>query len=307
MNEELVRELERLAPVTREEGMAKHTTFRVGGPADTYVTASTEDQLRLAFSAARRHGVEVLVLGNGSNILVGDLGFRGVVIKNDYDEVGEPRPDGDAFVVRAGSGMDFPKLAQNMAKAGYGGIEWAVGIPGSLGGAVVSNAGVKGAELRDVLASARLASPEGDVIELAPDDLGLSYRHSELGADGSLRDHAVLTVDLRLTPGDPNELRERIREYQAQRNESQPAGKNCGSVFKNPPNAPAWDYVRRAGLAGVTVGGAQFSEKHTNFIMNLGGATAKDVLNLIRLAQDRVRAQEKVELEPEVQLVGEFS
>jgi UDP-N-acetylmuramate dehydrogenase len=307
MNEDLVGELEGIAAVHRGEGMAKHTTFRVGGPADTYVTAQTEDQLRQAFAVASRYKAEVLVLGNGSNILVGDKGFQGVVIKNDYDEVEEPRPENGTVVVRAGSGTDFPKLAQNMARLGLGGIEWAVGIPGSLGGAIVSNAGVKGWELKDVLVSARLGTPAGKVIEATPEDLGLSYRHSELSEGGSLRGHVVLTVDLRLTPGEPEALRERIREYQAKRNESQPAGKNCGSVFKNPPEAPAWDLVRRAGLAGVTVGGAQFSEKHTNFIMNLGNASAKDVLSLIRLAQQRVRDRAGVELEPEVQLVGEFA
>jgi UDP-N-acetylmuramate dehydrogenase len=306
MDDEFVHELERIATVKHNEDMARHTTLRVGGPADLFATVLTEAQLREAFAVAARHSVPVLVVGNGSNILVGDRGFRGLVIKNDYADVSEPLLDGDSATVRVGSGMDFPRLAQNMARAGYGGIEWAVGIPGSLGGAVVSNAGIKGWELSDVLVSARLATPDDRVVELSPQDLGLSYRRSELSAGGDLSDHIVLTIDLRLTPGDPAVLRQNIRDYQADRNESQPAGKNCGSVFKNPSGGAAWELVRRAGLAGVTVGGAQFSEKHTNFIMNLGGATAKDVVSLIRIAQERVSRQENVELETEVQFVGEF-
>jgi UDP-N-acetylmuramate dehydrogenase len=287
--------------------MAKHTTLRVGGPADLFATVTTEAQLREAFAVATRHGVTVLVVGNGSNILVGDRGFRGLVIKNDYSETSNPLVDGDSATVRIGSGMDFPRLAQDMAKAGFGGIEWAVGIPGSLGGALVSNAGIKGWEINDVLVSARLATPDDRVVEVSPEDLELSYRRSALGAGGRFSDHIVLTVDLRLTPGDPAVLRQNIREFQAARTANQPSGKNCGSVFKNPDTGPAWEFVRRVGLAGVTVGGAQFSEKHTNFIMNRGNATAKDVMALIRLAQERVRRQENIELETEVMLVGEFA
>jgi UDP-N-acetylmuramate dehydrogenase len=304
MTQELITELRKVVPVKLDEPMARHTTFGVGGPADIYVDARTEEQLRHAFVAANRHRVPVFIFGSGSNVLVGDLGIRGLVIENGYAEITGPSENGHGLRVRAGSGLSFSTLARRLAGAGYGGIEWACGIPGSMGGAIVSNAGAYGHSLRDVLISARLTDDQGEVREVTAGDLGLEYRKS---AAEALAGSAVLSVDLRVVAGDPKVLKERIKHFDQQRRGAQPVGQNCGSVFKNPPGGKsAWQYVDEAGLRGHRIGNAQISELHSNFILNLGGATAADIRALVRLAQERVRETTGVELSPEVAFTGEF-
>ncbi len=292
-------------PLTRREPLSRHTTFGAGGPADAYAAPRTEEQLRPAFAIARKHLVPVFIFGSGSNILVGDGGVRGLTIENRTDQVEGPVQNGAGFKVRVASGVSFAALARRLSAAGYGGLEWACGIPGSLGGAVVSNAGAYGHSLRDVLQTARLSDDRGQVTELTPGQLHLSYRQSAF-TRGAVRDSVVLSVDLRVQKGDAKALKERVKELDAQRQAAQPPGRNCGSVFKNPPDHPAWWYVDQAGLRGHRIGNAQFSELHSNFILNLGGASAKDITSLISLARDRVRERFGVELETEVMLVGEF-
>ncbi len=306
MNAELVPELRKVAPVKLDEPMSRHTTFGVGGPADVFIAVKTEEQLRMSFAAARRHGADVFIFGSGSNILVGDGGIRGVVIENQNNEVIGPERNGDGYKIRVGSGMSFAALARRLASGGFAGIEWACGIPGSMGGAVVTNAGAYGQSLRDVLVGARLTDSRGEIMEMAPADLELGYRNSAF-THGKLQDEIVLTVDLRVQAGDPRQLKERVRQFDQQRRGAQPPGRNCGSVFQNPPERSAWQYVDDAGLREHRIGNAQFSKQHSNFIQNLGGATANDVVSLIRLAQDRVRDQFGVELTPEVMFVGEFA
>jgi len=306
MNEELISELRKVAPVKLNEPLARHVTFGVGGPADIYVPVKTEEQLRSVFALGKRYGVDVFIFGSGSNILIGDGGIRGLVIENQHNAIEGPAQNGSGFKLRVGSGMSFAALARRVSGAGYAGIEWACGIPGSLGGAVITNAGAYGHSLSDVLVTARLSDALGEVQQLSPEDLDLSYRNSAF-THGKLKDRVVLTVDLRVQQGDPRALKERVRELDKQRREAQPPGRNCGSVFKNPPEKSAWEYVDAVGLRGHRTGNAQVSEVHSNFIQNLGGATADDVVSLIRLAQDRVRDQFGVELQPEVMIVGEFS
>ncbi|HEU4759388.1 MAG TPA: UDP-N-acetylmuramate dehydrogenase [Dehalococcoidia bacterium] len=305
MKDALLAELRALAPVRLNEPLSRHTTFGVGGPADVYLTARTEDQLRLAYAAAKRHGVPVFIFGSGSNILVGDRGIRGLTIENSTGEVEGPSPNGAGFKVRAASGISFAALARRLSLRGYAGLEWACGIPGSLGGAVISNAGAYGASLKDVLAGVRLGDEQGAVVAISPEELKLSYRTSAL-SEGIIRDKIVLSVDLRLHGGDAEALKARVQELDAQRKEAQPPGRNCGSVFKNPPEHPSWWYVDQVGLRGHRIGNAQVSEQHANFILNLGGATAADIIALMELARARVRERFGVELEPEVALVGEF-
>ncbi len=305
MNDELSAELSRIAPVMRDEPLSRHVTFGVGGPADLFVSAKNEEQLRGAFVTGQRHGVPVYIFGAGSNVLVGDGGIRGLVIDNQHAAIGEPWENGVGPRVSAGSGLSFATLARRLANAGYGGVEWACGIPGSLGGAVVTNAGAYGHSLRDVLIIARLTDAGGEVSEFSADDLELDYRKSAL-ATGTMGESAVLSVDVRLQKGDAAGLKQTIRRYDEQRKSAQPTGQNCGSVFKNPPDKAAWEYVDGAGLRGHRIGNAQFSELHSNFILNLGGATAKDITLLIELAQEKIRAQTGVEMTPEVAFVGEF-
>jgi UDP-N-acetylmuramate dehydrogenase len=306
MTPELLEKLRGLAEVRLEEPLSRHVTFGVGGPAEVYLIAETEDQLREAYALAKAAGEPVFIFGSGSNVLVGDGGVRGLTIENRTSAVEGPSQNGAGFKARVASGVSFAALARRLAAAGYAGIEWACGIPGSLGGAVVSNAGAYEWSLKNVLKSARLGDENGEVHELSPDDLELSYRNSAF-TRGAIRDKVVLSVDLRLQRGDPEALKARVREFDEQRREAQPPGRNCGSVFKNPPENPSWWYIDRAGLRGHHIGNAQFSDQHANFILNLGGAKAADIVALMELAQARVREQFGVELEPEVALVGEFT
>jgi UDP-N-acetylmuramate dehydrogenase len=305
MKEELVAKLRDIAEVRLDEPIGRHVTFGVGGPADVYFIAENENQLRLAYSLARNAGEPVFIFGSGSNILVGDGGVRGLTIENRTNAVEGPLPNGAGFRARVASGVSFAALSRRMANAGYAGIEWACGIPGSLGGAVVSNAGAYEWSLKDVLKSARLSDEDGNVTDIAPEELDLTYRNSAF-TRGEIRDKIVLSVDLRLERGDAATLKQRIREFDEQRRAAQPPGRNCGSVFKNPPQNPSWWYIAQVGLRGHRIGGAQFSDQHANFILNLGDAKAADIVGLIELAQQRVRDRFGIELEPEVARVGEF-
>lgn len=307
MSGTLVSALKEIAEVRTDEPLSRHTTFGVGGPADVYVIARTEDELRLSYAAARKHGSPVFLFGSGSNVLVGDGGVRGVSIENRTAQVEGPSQNGSGFKIRVASGMSFATLARRMASAGFAGVEWACGIPGSIGGAVVSNAGAYGWSLKDVLKEVRMSDAEGKVATLPAEDLDLSYRHSVF-TEGSIGDQIVLTADLRLDKGDSGELLAKIKEFDAERKSSQPPGQNCGSVFKNPEGEHgSWWYVDQVGLRGHRIGNAQFSELHTNFILNLGGATTRDVVQLIDLAHGKVRDRFGIELEREVAYVGEFS
>jgi UDP-N-acetylmuramate dehydrogenase len=306
MNEELIAELRKVAPVKLNEPMARHTTFGVGGPADIYVAVKTEEQLRSVFSLGKRYGVPVLVFGTGSNMLVSDSGVRGLAIHNMVTDVSPPVQNGLGFKINVGSGAKFSRLAGDLARAGYAGIEWACGIPGSVGGAIVTNAGAQGGQLSDVLVSARVSDANGEVRDLTPAELDLGYRQSAF-TRGKIKDSAVLSVQIRVQPGDAAELQKRVREMKAERKRTQPPDRNCGSIFKNPAGKRAWQYINDAGLKQYRIGNAAFSELHSNFIQNLGGATAKDILALIRLAQERVKEQFGVELQTEVMFVGEFA
>ena len=305
MNDQFLAELRKVGPVRLNETLSRHTTFGVGGPADIYFVAKSEDDLRRAYAIAQQHDVPVFIFGSASNVLVGDGGVRGLTIENRTNAIDGPSPNGAGFTVRAASGVSFAALARRLSSAGYAGIEWACGIPGSLGGAVVSNAGAYGHSLKDVVKAVRLGDERGDVIELSPQELEMAYRQSALSS-GEMRDRIVLSVDVRLERGDATALKARVQELDRERKAAQPPGRNCGSVFKNPERQPSWWYVDQVGLRGHRIGNAQISELHTNFILNLGGATAADIVALMELAQQRVRQRFGVELEPEVAMVGEF-
>lgn len=307
MTNDLVAALREIAEVKTDEPLFRHTTFGVGGPADVYVIARTEDELRLSYATARKHGRPVFIFGSGSNVLIGDGGVRGVTIENRTTHVDGPSRNGTGFKVRVASGMSFATLSRRMASAGFAGVEWACGIPGSLGGAVVSNAGAYGWSLKDVLTAVRMSDADGNVITKSAEELDLSYRRSAF-SEGAIEDMIVLSADIHLDKGDTGELLAKIREFDSERKSAQPPGRNCGSVFKNPEGEHgSWWYVDQAGLRGHRAGNAQFSELHTNFILNLGGATAQDVVELIELAQGKVRNRFGIELEREVEYVGEFS
>ena len=305
MDSQFLAELRQAATVRLSEPMSDHTTFGIGGPADAYAIAESEEQLQALADVARLHAVPFFILGSGSNILVGDSGVRGLVIENRSGRVDEPiRQDNGSLRIRAQSGTSLAGLARRLSSTGLAGLEWACGIPGSLGGAVIYNAGAYGGCLADCLRSVRVANSSAEVTELAASELALGYRGSAF-TRGVLQGKVVLSLDLILHADDSQALATRVAELDARRQAAQPRERNAGSIFKNTPEHPTWWLIDQVGLRGHRIGDAQISPKHTNFIVNCGHARASDIKALIALAQERVEERFGLRLEPEVTLVGE--
>ena len=304
LHDDLQRLVERHgAELRQDERMSRHTTFGIGGPADYYLIVSTEAALREAAAVARETGVPWFLLGSGSNIIVGDAGIRGLVIENNDTTVRMPESQSDGVRLTAASGASFARLARSTAREGLRGLEWAAGIPGTLGGAVVYNAGAYGGCLADVLTTIRALEPDGAERVIPAADLGLAYRASAF-TRGLLRDRIVMEITLALQPGDADIALARIAELETKRKASAPRGRNAGSVFKNPTEHPAWWLIDHVGLRGHRIGDAQISETHTNYFLNVGAASAVDVVALMDEARARVRDAFNIELQSEVALVG---
>ena len=280
--------------------MKNHTTFRVGGPADIFLTPSAEE-LPTVLSVCREEQMPVTVIGNGSNLLVGDQGIRGVVICIGFGMRGI-RVDGEKIFLEAG--VTLAAAAQQAAKAGLTGLEFASGIPGTFGGAVVMNAGAYGGEMKDVIVSVRVISEDGEILTLSKEELDLSYRHSVIPERGYL----VIDGELLLTrEKDPDQITERMEELKKKRIEKQPLEyPSAGSTFKRPEGYFAGKLIMDAGLRGFSVGGAAVSEKHCGFVINKGNATAADICALMDEVTRIVKEKYAVTLEPEVKKVGEF-
>jgi UDP-N-acetylmuramate dehydrogenase len=283
--------------VAAAEPLSRHTTWRVGGPADLFLVPADREDLLAALGLLRDREIPWLAIGAGSNLLVRDGGFRGAVIHTSSLR-------GVAFSagpeVRAEGGAPLTGLIRRAAARGLGGLEALAGIPGTLGGAVAMNAGAGGQEMADALISVTVAGAGGEE-SLAADALGFGYRRSNLPEQ-----RVVVEARLRFQPEKPALLEEEIRRCLLHRREAQGVGApNAGSVFKNPPGVTAWRLIAGAGLSGASVGGAALSEKHANFIVNRGGATASDILGLITRIKDAVQRQRGIELETEVRIVGE--
>jgi UDP-N-acetylmuramate dehydrogenase len=303
--------LQEVAEVRADEPMSRHTTFGIGGRADYFVRATDEASLREVAAIARAEGTPLFVLGAGSNILVGDGGVRGVVLEHRLRGAETPQfdasdsaSDGDEQIITVSAGMSFARLARTASRQGLGGLEWAAGIPGTLGGAVVYNAGAYGGCLADVLVEIHVLQPDDTPASIAAAELGLAYRSSEF-TRGIMRDRVILAVALQLHRRDAAGAVARIEELEARRKTNAPRGRNAGSVFKNPSEHPAWWLIDQVGLRGHRIGDAQISEKHTNYVVNVGGAGAADVASLMTLAQHRVAEDFGIALEPEISRVGE--
>lgn len=301
--ETLAARLEGHGEVRRDEPLSRHTTFGIGGPADIFLTVRAAGDLAFAVNAAEDAGVGVFVLGSGSNILVADAGMRGLVVDN---RARREEPDGTGLRYRLESGTSFAAFSRKMCRQGRDGLAWAVGIPGTLGGAVVYNAGAYGGCLGDVLTRVRLQRHgDGDEwVEAA--NLGLVYRGSVF-TRGQFEGKTVLEAEVQLTPGDAAGLLERAASYDAKRLSAQPRGRNAGSMFKNPPESPAWKLVEEVGMRGAARGEAAISDRHCNFFVNYGNARAADVAALVEEAQRRVRERFGIELQREVAFVGEWT
>ncbi len=285
--------------VALDEPMSKHTTFRVGGPADCFVTPCSETELKEVMRICRDGGARVYVLGCGSNVLVADEGLRGVVVR-----IGPKMSDvtiADDGTIRAQAGAMNSKIARAAQAAGLAGFEFAAGIPGTIGGAAIMNAGAYGGELRDVATSVSCLDEANAFVELTAEQADWSYRHSMMGDAG----YIVLSVTMKLQRDDPAAIQARMDDLSQQRNEKQPLDlPSAGSTFKRPPGHFAGKLIQDAGMQGHTVGGAQVSTKHAGFVVNIGGATAADVLQVICDVQAAVLADAGVKLKPEVRLWG---
>ena len=283
-----------------KEPMMRHTTFRIGGPADYFVTPGSIMEIQKIAALCRDDQIPYVIIGNGSNLLVGDRGYRGVVIALDrnYSEY-QTEPDGR---IRAQSGILLSSLAGAALQQHLSGLEFASGIPGTLGGAVTMNAGAYGGEMKDVIESALVMTQEGELLSLSNEALELGYRSSIVMKE----QYIVLEAVLRLTPGNPEKIAETMRELNQRRKEKQPLEyPSAGSTFKRPEGYFAGKLIQDAGLAGYRVGDAAVSEKHCGFVINLGNATAAEVQKLIREIQEKVLQDSGVMLEPEVKMIGE--
>ncbi len=280
------------------EPMSRHTTFRVGGPADVFFMPRGPEEVRRALDAAREAGAPAVVIGNGSNLIVRDGGIRGLVIALGE---GMSRITRDGSVVEAQAGASLARVAAFAQEAGLSGLEFASGIPGTLGGGCAMNAGAYGGQLADVLIDAAVLL-KGELRTLTRDALQMGYRTSLPLREGGV----VLSARFALSPGEPAEIAARMRELNAKRREKQPLNyPSAGSTFKRPEGYFAGALIEQAGLKGLSVGGAQVSEKHAGFIINTGSATAADILALIARVQDAVEARSGVVLETEVRVLGE--
>jgi UDP-N-acetylmuramate dehydrogenase len=282
--------------------LASLTSFRVGGPAEWYVAPRCLEELQASFEWARLEGVPVTLLGAGSNLLISDRGLPGLVIGT--RRLREAKFDIPAGQITVGAGEPLPRLAWKAAERGWQGLEWAVGIPGTVGGAVVMNAGAHGGCVADSLVSAQVLLPNGTIKTLSAQDLGYTYRTSLLQGKNWL----VTQATFQLTPGaNPETVSAETSKHLNQRRSTQPYHlPSCGSVFRNPGDYKAGWLIEQAGLKGYQIGGAQIAQRHANFILNCGSASAEDIFHLIRYAQREVEKQWKLMLVPEVRILGDF-
>lgn len=285
--------------VWTDEPLANHTTWRIGGPADLLIQPKDKESLRTALQILHRHDIPWSVIGRGSNLLVRDRGIRGAVLKV-TEGLSHCEFRGEEVCV--GAGYSMIRLAMETGKMGLTGMEFAGGIPGTVGGAVYMNAGAHGSDLSRILIDAEILFESGDMKVLTNEELNFSYRTSLLQKQKGI----VVEARFRLQQGDRKEIAATLAANKERRRQTQPLQMPCaGSVFRNPPGDHAGRLIEAAGLKGYRYGGAQVSEIHANFIVNRGGATAADVLTLIKHIQDTIRDKNGIDMHPEVLVVGE--
>ncbi len=281
------------------EEMKNHTTFKIGGPVDIMVLPQDEEDVRTVISFCRQRGIPLFIFGVGSNLLVRDRGIRGIAMKlgENLDQV-----EVNGEEIQAQAGVKICALARIAAFHSLSGLEFAEGIPGSLGGALVMNAGAYNGEMQAVVLEARAISPEGSIITFNNEDMQFGYRQSIFQSNG----YIIISVGLKLATGNRNEIEERMLEFARRREEKQPLDKpSAGSTFRRPSGFYVGPMLEELGLKGYRLGGAQVSGKHAGFIVNNGNATARDVLDLIAYIQQKARERFGVDLQPEIRVVGE--
>ena len=287
--------------VLLEEPMKRHTTFRIGGPAEVFVMPGNLEEMQRILEICRTEDLPYFILGNGSNLLVSDKGYRGAVIQI-WKNMSEVSVE-DETKIRAQAGAQLSKIASCALEQSLEGFEFAAGIPGCVGGAVVMNAGAYGGEMKDVLTSVRVMTEEGEIMELPAEKLGLGYRTSIIPE----KRYIVLGAVISLTEGKKEEIKAQMDDLRQKRVSKQPLEyPSAGSTFKRPEGYFAGKLIQDSGLKGFTVGGAQVSEKHSGFVINKGNATAADVMELIRQVTAKVKEDTGVTMEQEVKQIGEF-
>jgi UDP-N-acetylmuramate dehydrogenase len=284
----------------RDVPLARYAGVGIGGLADLLTVAQQRDEFIEAIRLARETGVRWRVFGGLTNMLLPDSGLRGVIILNHTRHIDYIKEE---CRVVAESGAIIARVAQEVVRKGWGGLTWAVGLPGTVGGAVVNNAGAFGGEISKTLVSAEVLGPTGDVEAVGPDWFAFQYRYSKLKTSDAA--WVVVTATFQLAPRDPAELAAKAAEYTERRQRTQPPGKTLGSTFKNPPGDYAGRLIEAAGLKGTRRGGCYISEKHANFFMNDGNGTAADYCALIKLAQTEVERQFDIHLEPEIEIISD--
>jgi UDP-N-acetylenolpyruvoylglucosamine reductase len=295
---ELATHVSRATLIRCDEPLAKRTTLRVGGPADFYVEPADENDLAGVLKFCQANGTPFFMLGRGSNLLVRDGGFRGVVICLSQPAFSQIEIRGEKM--RCGAGAKLKNVAVEARRNGLGGVEFLEGIPGSVGGALRMNAGAMGGQTFDAVESVRIMDLEGNVHESSPQEMGVTYRSA-----AALKNHVALGVVFKCKAATREEIEKRMKSYSEKRWESQPAAPSAGCIFKNPAAVPAGRLVDELGMKGTRVGGAVVSAEHGNFIINDGKATARNVLDLIEILKAKAKAERGIELHTEVEIIGE--
>ena len=304
MKQEIITELKQYLPTERileQEPMSRHTTFRVGGPARLFLEIATQEELKSTIQLLNHAGETYYLLGNGSNLLVSDKGYDGIILhlakEFNYIEIK------DNHIMYCEAGATLAAIARVALAQSLTGFEFAAGIPGTLGGAVVMNAGAYDGEMKQVITSVRLMTPQGEIVEKSCEEMHFAYRHSLLKEEA----HIVLGASIKLEKGQQEEIRLKMEDLAARRKDKQPLEyPSAGSTFKRPEGNFAAKLIEDAGLKGFSVGGAMISEKHSGFVVNYNDATAEDVMELCRQVREKVKALNGIELEMEVKRLGEF-
>ncbi len=296
--DEIAGRVSRATVIRRDEPLAKHTTLRVGGPADVYVEPADENDLVNVVKFCNENEIKFFILGRGSNLLVRDGGFRGVMICLSHSHFSKIEVAGERL--HCGAGAKLKNVSVEAKRNNLSGVEFLEGIPGSVGGALRMNAGAMGGQTFDAVESVRIMDFDGNISEMSPKEMSVDYRSC-----ATLKNHIALGAVFKCTPQPREEIERRMKAFSQKRWESQPAAPSAGCMFKNPAAIPAGKLIDEIGLKGASVGGAMVSLEHGNFIVNGGSATSRDVLELISILKAKARAERGIELHTEVEIIGE--
>lgn len=299
--EEIVKEVP-IENVLRDELMSKHTSFKIGGPADIYVKVQNVNQLKKVIEIANENNVDYYIVGNGTNLLVLDKGVRGIVIRLDFKDIDIEKYD-DKMLITLGAGVLISKCAAVAANEGYTGFEFAGGIPGTIGGAVRMNAGAHGGEFKDIVVKTKYLNENNEVVEINNDEHEFDYRHS-MFCDN--KKYVILETSIELVKGNTEDIQAKMKEYLTYRKEKQPIDKpNAGSTFKRGDGFITAKLIDDAGLRGYSIGDAQVSEKHAGFVINKGNAKAEDIIKLVNYIKEVVYEKYEKNIELEIEIIGE--